>query len=718
MKIAPRSYSFPPRISGPVGESKERTSPLPEDSLEFTPLGQLDPAEKAELEALLRHDHVPGELLVKFRGDDASPQSVMNSEIIEEFDLSSMTLQETSGALVRIKLDDPDTILQHLEEMALDPGIEYAVPNHRFQLLENTPNDLDPKLWGMHNEGQDDGVAGADIAAKKAWQTNTGKAQGGPLVAIVDTGIDYHHPDLKNNIYVNPKETANGRDDDGNGVVDDIHGYNAYHDNGDPLDGHRHGTHVAGTVAAEGNNGQGVVGVNWQAELLPVKIFSDDGLTSTDAIIRGVTYAYKMGARITSHSWGGGNFNRALQEVMKEPTAFHIAAAGNSNSNNDERNHFPSNFEIPNMVAVAASDRKDDIAGFSNYGIKQVDLAAPGVDIYSTIPGGKYDTFSGTSMATPHVSGAAALVVNAHPGISNEDLRTRLIWSSDKNENFEHYVGSGGRLNVARAIEQDHVAPAPATDFRAKLTDTHTAKVSWTSTGDDGWEGEPAASEVKFSRTPITAESFRTSAGTGLVSASPSGESDGFQVNFPPSGQDRTYHLAHQMMDNVGHRSTMQTNSVTVKAVPVAFEDDMESGTSNWTADGDWTRVEIPGHGGVWTEADGDYKKGDRGTLQSRVIDLSQFRNPQLHMDVRMDTQKFRDNVFLEVTEDGEEWTRLDRFTGKSEWSHRSYDLSGITQEKAQFRFHTWTNDPDLKTDGFFMDNLVVTGEPRGKPVR
>ncbi|MGM9992410.1 MAG: S8 family peptidase [Candidatus Bruticola sp.] len=458
------------------------------DQVDIRPQTKLEKAlaasstKAAQLEQDLE-PHVPGQVIVKTKG--TLMQSTSNiaqkygAVVLEKFNNKASIFKGMQGEMLHMQLPEGMTTAQALAVMQEDPEIEYAVPNSIYTLEDEVPseagttsaklstsegkvpNDLDSKLWGLKNDGQDGGTPGVDIGATQAWQKTTGLPNGqGPIIAVIDTGVDYNHPDLVNNIWTNPGEIpGNGIDDDGNGVVDDVHGYNAFSDNGDPMDVHSHGTHCAGTIAAEGNNGQGVVGVNWQATVMPVKIFDDNGRTNAAAIIRGINYASNNGARITSNSWGGGEANLAIRDAFAHSKALHIMAAGNSADNNDQVPHYPGSYPLHNSITVAATDRNDKLAKFSCYGKESVHIAAPGKDIYSTVPGGGYASKSGTSMATPHVSGAAGLLLAMDPTMSNDELKTRLLEGSDKIDGLQNVVSSGGRLNVNKAMEYEyHIA--------------------------------------------------------------------------------------------------------------------------------------------------------------------------------------------------------------------------------------------------------------------
>ncbi|MFA5508987.1 MAG: S8 family peptidase [Vulcanimicrobiota bacterium] len=431
------------------------------------------PAQAPPQDSAAIGEYKPGELILRTRpgfelsGESGSVVDQLGAKVIGEFDTPGGVHKSETGEFMHLKLPEGVSVEQAMAKLADDPRVEFSAPNHIYRLdaFEQGQNPMavnDPdasKLWGLHNEGQTGGKVDADIDAPEAWQIHSGRnqAQGGPLIAVIDTGIDYNHPDLKANMWVNPGEIpGDGIDNDGNGVIDDVHGYNAYSDNGDPMDGQGHGTHCAGTIAAVGNNGIGVVGVNQNASVMAVKIFNDEGSTDSAAIIRGVQYATKMGARITSNSWGGPVPNSGIREAFEQSSsALHLVAAGNSGYNNDWLPSFPANYGLDNLVAVAATDHNDGLASFSQYGKRNVDLGAPGVDILSTVPGGGYATYSGTSMATPHVSGAAALVASHYPDISNEDLRRRLEEGTDKVESLDGKTASGGRLNVHQALTME-----------------------------------------------------------------------------------------------------------------------------------------------------------------------------------------------------------------------------------------------------------------------
>ncbi|MEW6281937.1 MAG: S8 family serine peptidase, partial [Candidatus Eremiobacterota bacterium] len=471
----------------------------------------------------------------------------LNAQVLDRIDIGRKGLEDP-GSLLHLRLPDEADVADTLSRLDADPRVQYATPNHVFTLDEaRRPDDLTEELWGLKA-----------IDAPGAWSVTTG-SRTGPVIAVLDTGVDPDHPDLAANLWTNPGEIpGNGKDDDGNGVVDDVHGYYPARDSGDIRDGHRHGTHTAGTIGAVGNNGQGVVGINWEARIMPIKIFDDSGKTDAASIIKGVQYADKMGARITSNSWGGTVRNPAIEEAFRNSPALHIAAAGNSRKDTDLTGHYPSAFDIPNMVAVAATDPKDNLASFSNYGATTVDLAAPGVNILSTVPGGKTEQLNGTSMACPHVSGVAALIATAYPQASNEEIKRRLLTGVDRVDGLAGKVATGGRLNAASALENDTVPPGAPTGLSVGKTDSRSLTLKWRASGDDQNRGRAAAYDLRLSEQPILDErSFEQATRVPAGEPGESGSQQSARVDLTPSGFDRTVYVALKAIDNVGQASPM-----------------------------------------------------------------------------------------------------------------------------------------------------------------
>jgi subtilisin family serine protease len=345
--------------------------------------------------------------------------------------------------------------------------VRFVEPNYRLR-KSSVPND--PRfneLWGLLNTGQSGGTPGADINITNVWAA-LGTGSTNVVVAVIDTGIDYGHPDLADNMWVNPGEIAgNGIDDDSNGIVDDVYGArwtggNGTPTSGNPMDGDGHGTHVAGTIGALGNNGVGVAGVNWRVRLMALKFLDDNGSGWTADAIAAIEYAIEKGAHLSNNSWGGGGYSQALKDAIDAAGAagqLFVAAAGNGNRDNDATPTYPASYDSPNIIAVAASDRNDNKASFSSYGRAAVDIAAPGVATLSTTPGGNYGTKQGTSMAAPHVAGAAALLRALFPSATADTIKAWLLDGARRLPAWEARVLAGGRLNVG---ESARIASLPA----------------------------------------------------------------------------------------------------------------------------------------------------------------------------------------------------------------------------------------------------------------
>ena len=402
------------------------------------------------------------EVLVKFR--ETSPRAA--ATMAKDYDLSSMRRLGGVANLYRAHSRSHD-ISKLMTEFTARADVIYSEPNYEWQALD-IPNDPQfASQWGLQNSGQSGvgfaaGTAGADISAVPAWDVSTG--DGKHVVGVVDTGIDYTHPDLQANIWSAPSAfTVNL-----NGVLVTCpagsHGFNAIDVSCDPMDDHMHGTHVSGIIGASGNNSSGVVGVNWRTQIIGLKFLDAQGYGYTSDAITAIEFGIQVKAvfasanaadiRILSNSWGGGAFSQALQDeidVAASNDILFVAAAGNSSSNLDIVPMYPASYNRANMIAVAATDNNDVLASFSSYGATSVHLGAPGVAILSTLPGSSYGYLSGTSMATPHVSGAATLLLSAC-SLSTQELKQDLLDNVDPIPSLAGLTATGGRLNVNRAI--------------------------------------------------------------------------------------------------------------------------------------------------------------------------------------------------------------------------------------------------------------------------
>lgn len=381
--------------------------------------------------ALVEHPAVPGEFVVKLKDTkNLQPSLTQLSAQLGGKVVRLLSEQSSAVLLKRDPLERTDFVLKSVGE---NPAVEYVEPNYIYT-IDTVPND--PKLgelWGLINTGQADsggsrGVAQVDVDAERAWDISTGSKD--IVVAVIDTGVDYRISELAPNMWTNAAELNGqaGVDDDGNGFVDDKYGYDFANKDGDPMDDHGHGSHCSGTIGAKGNDGSGLVGVAWDVSIMGIKFLTAQGGGSLADAISSIDYATKMGANIMSNSWGGGGYSQALEESIQrahDAGIVFIAAAGNSSMNNDVSPTYPATYSVPNIISVAAIDNKGQLASFSNYGKTTVHVGAPGVNVLSTTPSG-YQSWSGTSMATPHVSGVAAILL-AHEKLTNVELKERLM---------------------------------------------------------------------------------------------------------------------------------------------------------------------------------------------------------------------------------------------------------------------------------------------------
>ena len=427
------------------------------------------PAAAGEPEVLVRFR--PGTTIDRIRDIASANHDRLTDEV-----------ESVSGLSVIDDLDNADPDAVAAQYAAMSDIVDYAEPNFQIS-IENGHREFDDRAvmqdlllretvdhspifpndpqfgdqWALNNLGQDGGKERADIDALKAWLTTKGSKD--VVVAVLDTGVDFTHVDLVHNMWIRPANVPAYNDDE-LGTFNDLNGFNGTDAIQDPMDDNGHGTHCAGIIGAEGDNGEGIAGVNWTVKVMPLKFLGRGGFGSVGDAIEAINYAidrkkHGVNVRVISASWGSTQSSRALKDVIAaagDAGILFVAAAGNDSSNNDRRAHYPSNYDLPNVVSVAALDRNDNLAGFSNYGVKTVHIAAPGKDILSTWLNNNYREASGTSMATPYVSGVAALIVADQPSISMEKLRSRLLASVDKLDSLNGKIASGGRVNAAKAL--------------------------------------------------------------------------------------------------------------------------------------------------------------------------------------------------------------------------------------------------------------------------
>ncbi len=481
-----------------------------------------------------------------------------------------------------------------VEKLSGNPEVRFAEPNY---LLHAHVEPNDPKfgdLWGLHNTGQTGGLHDADIDAPEAWDiadiTNVGSDV---VVASIDTGVDYTHRDLIANMWTNPGESGGGRetngiDDDNNGYIDDVYGINAIIADpdpsksvpaGDPKDDHDHGTHTSGTMGAVGDNNEGVVGVNWHVKIMALKFLDAWGSGWSDDAIEALNYATMMRTRVnnpvnvvlTNNSWGGGGSSEAMKLAIQasgDAGMLFVASAGNSGSSSKS---YPAGYGLPNIIAVAATDQNDDFASWSNYGSSWVHLAAPGVDILSTVRRNKYKSFSGTSMAAPHVAGVAALAWSVAPGASYQMIRDAIFAGVDEYEQQSQWyyrTATHGRLNAFGTLMQLGMKVAASTPADGEIVSPAQPE-----------DPPPTDFVIRFSL-PVNPNSLEKT--DLLVNDTPA--DDGVALSDGNLTATFTYLIAPVPSDNVEGLWTMHMGAEAVEADPNAVPPELDPLLEEWDA--------------------------------------------------------------------------------------------------------------------------------------
>ncbi len=415
---------------------------------------------------------VDGELLVSYRyGTLETEKAAVRGLVdgVQEEDVTTEAMRSAFyGDLELVRLPPGITVADAISRVSAHWAVQFAEPNWNYvhDAISNDTYYTNGSLWGMYG----DATTPANVygcQAGEAWAAgHTGSST--VIVGIIDEGVMNAHADLAANIWSNPFDVADGLDNDGNGFVDDVRGWDFVGNDNTTYDSTRddHGTHVAGTIGAVGGNATGVAGVNWQVKIISTKFLGNNGGTTANAIkaadyITDLKTRHGLNIVATNNSWGGGGFSQALQDAIERANAANIlfiAAAGNGGGdgvgdNNDAVASYPSNYPNANIIAVASITSTGARSSFSNYGATTVDIGAPGSGIYSTLPGNggqsKYGSYSGTSMATPHVTGAAALYVSTHPGSTAAQVKSAILSSAVATPSLAGKCVSGGRLNVS-----------------------------------------------------------------------------------------------------------------------------------------------------------------------------------------------------------------------------------------------------------------------------
>ncbi len=479
---------------------------------ELSSTDRLTNKEVREFSGVAGRDFREGEIIVKFR------RGVPFADMMKTHMRINARVKKTYKHFPEIhvaRLPEGMTVEDALREYLKDPDVEYADPNYirRPFIVPNDP--LFSQQWALDNTGD------KDIDAPEAWDRINDSST--VVVAVIDTGVDYTHEDLSDNMWVNTGEIAgNGVDDDGDGYVDDINGINAISGTGDPMDDDGHGTHVSGIIGASGNNGKGVTGVNWKIKIMGLKFMDASGGSVSDEI-ECIDYIIDMKKRgenikVTNGSFGSSGNSQAEYDAIKRLLDYGIifvAAAGNEGSNNDSEPVYPASYDLPNIIAVAATYENDTLANFSNYGIRSVDLGAPGVNILSTIAGNNYESLDGTSMATPYVSGVVGLLSAYLSGYDYIWIKETVLSSVDPVSLLSGRVLSGGRLNAFNALSSPG-RPIRPTELSASSGTQALVNLSWRDNSqiEDGFTIERRTSSGTFAligSTPSNTTSYTDS---------------------------------------------------------------------------------------------------------------------------------------------------------------------------------------------------------------
>lgn len=600
-------------------------------------------------------------------------------------------------------VDTPEDSKSWALDVRGDAGVAFAEPDYLVSTQEVIPNDPQwSSMWGLQK-----------IGMPSAWETTKGSTS--VVVGVVDTGIDYRHEDLASQMWTNPGEIAgDGIDNDANGYIDDVHGIDCANNDSDPLDDNDHGTHVAGTIGAATGNSKGVAGINWNVGLMALKFMTARGTGAVSDAVECIDYAWREGAQVTNHSWGGGGYSQALYDAFARARSagqLSVAAAGNSGYDTDAVPSYPASYDLDNVVSVAATGQTDALASFSNFGANTVDIAAPGVSILSTVRGDSYASFNGTSMASPHVAGAAALVLAAYPGSSYRQVLDRLYGSADRLASLTGKVASG-RLDVAGAVAADPVAPG-ATGLAVTGTTRTSVSVSWSAPADDGSSGGSVASyELAYS--PAGQSSWAPAPAPAPVSP---GTTQNAVISALRPGH--AYDVRLVSVDDAGNRSGT-SSSATTSAGSELFVDDMESGSGKWTVSGGWAITSEHPHSPTrsWSDSpSGPYGNSSQTSIVSTPFSLNGTSDPVLGFWHRFTLERNYDIAYVEVSTDGgSTWAELAHYTAGSPFAPVQLSLASYAgAQQAQIRFRL-RSDWSVVHDGWFIDDVVVSAAGGSTP--
>jgi hypothetical protein len=673
----------------------------------------------------LRYPHIPGQLIVKYK-----PGFVKQAtKFVKSLGGNEKYRFQSNGAFL---FEFPQaktaaTLLAVASELAKSSSVDYVEANSIYHSADTVPNDPKyPETYGLSNDGRNQGIAGADIDMPRAWDIVRNSKN--IMLGVIDSGVDYGHDDLKANIWRNPGESgtdsngqpkeSNGIDDDMNGYIDDFHGWDFANNDNDPMDDFKHGTHVAGTIGAAGNDGIGLAGINWTASIIPIKFLNENGSGSLENAVKSIEYATAQGIRVVNASWGGSASAQTLEDAVKvaeRAGMLFVAAAGNNGSNNDRRPFYPASIAASNVLSVGATDRRDERARFSNFGKQSVHLFAPGVDILSTTRNGAYELLSGTSMAAPHVAGVAALVMANKPSLTFLEVKNRIISSSEPLESLNGDSLFGSRLNAYNALEADTVPPGTVTGIRLATSELTSVLIEWGAAGDDGQAGFASRYLVKVSGDPITSED-EWSAGdeARTIIQQESNQVLARIINLPFNTEG---YVTVRAVDNVGNLGPISRSAVfrVAKSEKIYVNaGDAIDGTANDS----WGIEAITAtNNGIADSPGTDYPSGADTTMS-----LPEFlnRGEQCVLSIR---HKFEfepdfDFGYIEISTDGGAvWKNVATFTGQAEMATTNIDLHDALAghpNKFLIRFRV-VADGTITKSGWIIDEAAIFAPARAR---
>lgn len=456
-------------------------------ALTSIPIHAASPSARAELENNPSLAYSSESVLIRFKPEASAANKQQARQLVNGKTMRQFAIV---NALEHLQLGPGRSVEKAIETLQRLPFVDFVEPDYviraymepddyyyteGLQWAPDNDGSFYLNLWGPFLGTLFPIKAGADIDANLAWDITTGSSD--VIVAVIDTGVDYNHEDLAGNIWSNTGSSSG------------IHGYDFYNDDNNPMDEHGHGTHVAGTICAQGNNQVGVAGVAWQCQIMALRFLGADGSGYTSDAISAIEYAVENGAKISNNSWGGEpEFSNGLYAAIQSAATIghlFIAAAGNGGSdgigdNNDSTADYPSSFDLDNIISVASTNANDDLSSFSNYGSSRVDLGAPGEDIVSTYTiAGDYEIASGTSMAAPHVAGVAVLVASMHPEWGYADIKNRILSTTRPLTSLAGKTVTGGVLNALNAVQEPATLPTAPTSLSATAVSDTEITLTW-----------------------------------------------------------------------------------------------------------------------------------------------------------------------------------------------------------------------------------------------